>query len=72
LCQSLHEIAKHCVRENPNMCILFKQDDKTLKYFKETHISGYMDFIEFKQFCDGAWSKKHGFVIVNLWKNVIV
>ncbi|HLX54534.1 MAG TPA: ATPase/DNA packaging protein [Aquella sp.] len=54
LCQSLHKIAKHCVRENANIFILFKQDDKTLKYFHETHISGDMDFKEFKLFCDGA------------------
>jgi len=66
LCQSLYKIAKHCVRENANMFILFKQDDKTLKYFHETHISGGMDFIEFKQFCDGAWSKKHGFIVINI------
>jgi hypothetical protein len=67
LCQSLHKIAKHCIRENANMFILFRQDDKTLKYFHETHISGDMDFVEFKQFCDGAWSKKHGFVVINIW-----
>jgi len=54
LCQSLHKIAKHCMRENANMFILFKQDDKTLKYFHETHISGDMDFIKFNQLCDGV------------------
>jgi hypothetical protein len=67
LCQSLHKIAKHCIRENANIFILFRQDDKTLKYFHETHISGDMDFTEFKQFCDGAWSNKHGFVVINIW-----
>ena len=67
LCQSLHKIAKHCIRENANMFILFKQDDKTLKYFHETHISGDMDFMEFKKFCDSSWSKKHGFVVINIW-----
>jgi Poxvirus A32 protein len=67
LCQSLHKIAKHCIRENANMFILFRQDDKTLKYFHETHISGDMDFVEFKNFCDGAWSKKHGFIVINIW-----
>ena len=67
LCQSLHKIAKHCVRQNANIFILFHQDDKTLKYFHETHISGDMDFKDFKEFCDKAWSKKHGFVVINLW-----
>lgn len=66
LCQSLHKIAKHCIRENANIFILFRQDDKTLKYFHETHISGDMDFKEFKDFCDGAWRKKHGFIVINI------
>ena len=64
LCQSLHKIAKHCIRENANVFILFHQDDKTLKYFHDTHISGDMDFKEFKAFCDEAWNKKHGFVVI--------
>jgi guanylate kinase len=67
LCQSLHKIAKHCIRDNANVFILFRQDDKTLKYFHETHISGDMDFAEFKQFCDCTWMKKHGFVVINIW-----
>jgi len=67
LCQSLHKIAKHCIRDNANMFILFRQDDKTLKYFHETHISGDMPFIEFKEFCDVAWRKRHGFVVINIW-----
>jgi hypothetical protein len=68
LCQSLHKIAKHCIRENANIFILFRQDDKTLKYFHESHISGDMNFVEFKEFCDGAWSKKHGFMVINIWE----
>lgn len=69
LCQSLHKIQKHCIRENANVFVLFRQDDKTLKYFYETYISGDMDFKEFKEkFCDEAWSKKHGFVVINLWE----
>src|SRR5271165_4322983 len=67
LCQSLHKISKHCIRENANMFILSKQDDKTLKYFHETHISGDMHFDEFKLFCQKAWDKKHGFVVINMW-----
>ena len=67
LCQSLHKIKKHCIRENANTFILFRQDDKTLKYFHESHISGDMDLKEFKSFCYEAWNKKHGFAVINLW-----
>lgn len=68
LCQSLHKIAKHCIRQNANTFILFKQDDKTLKYFWETHCSGDLNFKEFKSFCDDAWTQKHGFAVINLWE----
>ena len=69
LVQSLHKIAKHCIRENANIFILFQQDDKTLRYFHETHISGDMPWDEFKRFCDSSWRRKHGFVVINLFED---
>ena len=54
LCQSLNKIAKHCIKDNANIFIFVKQNDKTLKYFYESHISGDMDLKEFKSFCDEA------------------
>ena len=69
LVQSPHKITKYCIIENANIFILFKQDNKTLKYFHETHISGDIDFEELKLFCDNAWMEKHGFVVFNLWDN---
>jgi hypothetical protein len=67
LCQSLYKIAKHCIRDNANIFILFHQDKKMLRHFHDTHVSGDMDFKEFKQFCDEAWNKKFGFVVINIW-----
>jgi len=68
LCQSLHKVAKHCIRDNANVFVLFHQDDMVLKRFHETHISGDMDFKEFKEFCDSAWSDRYGFAVINLWE----
>ena len=67
LCQSYYKIAKHCIRDNANTFILFRQDDKTMKYFYDTHISGDMDFKEFKKFYDNSWIKQYGFIVINLW-----
>ena len=69
LCQSLLKIAKHCIRDNANSFILFDQDDKTMKYFHETHISGDKNFLEFKKFYDAVWSNKHGFIVINKWED---
>jgi hypothetical protein len=47
---------------------LFEQDDKTLKYFHETHISRDMDYTEFKTLCENAWKEQYGFIVINLWE----
>jgi len=70
LCQSIHAISKHCISQNANMFILLNQDEKTLKYFHETHRHGDMDFKEFMLFCEHAWEQKHGFVVINIWDDV--
>jgi len=70
LCQSLYKIGKHCIRDNANVFILFHQDDITLIRFHKTHVSGDMNFKEFKSFCDSAWSQKHGFAVINIWEDV--
>ena len=49
------------------MNILFSQDVKTLKKVLEDNCSGDMDFKEFKSFCDGAWMKRYGFVVIYIW-----
>ena len=33
LCQSLHKLAKHCIRDNANVFILFHQDEKNFEIF---------------------------------------
>ena len=68
LCQSIHQLKKHGIRQNANIFILFHQDDKTLKYFYETHISADMPLEEFKSICRTAWSKNHGYIVINLWE----
>ena len=68
LCQSLHQLKKHGIRQNANIFILFHQDKKTVKYFYETHISGDMSLEEFEKLCDKAWSKKHGYIVINIWE----
>ena len=67
LCQSLNHIKKHCIRENANIFILFRLNEKTLKSFYESHASSDMKYEEFKDFCEKAWQKDHGYVVINLW-----
>ena len=68
LCQSIHHLKKHGIRQNANIFILFHQDKKTLKYFYDTHICGDMPFEEFEKICKDAWKKKHSYIVINLWE----
>ena len=69
LCQSLFKIAKHCIRDNANIFILFHQKNNTLESFHNDTTKEDMDFEEFKSFCKECWSKKHGFAVINLWED---
>lgn len=67
LCQSLNAVKKHGIRENVNVFIMFRLNEKTLKSFYESHVSSDMAFDEFKTFCENSWKNKHGYVVINLW-----
>lgn len=64
--QSVHMTKKHGIRQNANVFILFAQDEKTLKYFYETYCSADMPFEEFKKFCEDAWLKNYGYIVINV------
>jgi len=66
LVQSFYKIPKHDIRENATLFILFNGIcNKTLKSFHEEKVINDMNFDEFQSFCEAAWSKKHGFVMIN-------
>ena len=69
LCQSLFKISKHCIRENANIFILFRQDDDTMKSFHRKHVSGDMSFEEFKDFYEKVWIENYNFIVINDWSD---
>ena len=71
LCQSLNKIAKHCIKDNANIFILFRQNHiNPLESFHECHISGDTPFKEFHKLCICAWKKEYGFLVINLWGKI--
>lgn len=69
LCQSLNQLKLHSIRQNANIFILFSQDKYTTKSFYDKHVSSDMKLEEFNNFCDKAWIRKHGYVVINIWES---
>ena len=65
LSQSFYKVAKHCIRENVNLYIIFRQSNKNLESFFKDQVFPDMNFKEFSEFCNKAWSKKHGYIMIN-------
>lgn len=64
--QSYSRVPKHLVRDNLNLLILFKQDERNLRNIYSDHISSDMSFENFKKLCNECWnSNKYGFVTID-------
>lgn len=65
LCQTYAKIPKHLIRDNINMCVLFKQDELNLKHVYDDHVTTDMSYQTFKDICSQCWSDKYGFLVIN-------
>ena len=66
LCQSYAATPKHLVRDNVNLLILFRQDEKNLKHVYEDHVNSDMEFEKFKNKCFECWAEgKHSFIVID-------
>ena len=71
LAQNYFELPRRTIRENANFICLFKQDSKNVNHIYNDHVSNDMSKDEFKKFCNEAWSKKHGFVVIDLSSDLL-
>ncbi|DAC81558.1 TPA_asm: FtsK [Hydra adintovirus] len=71
LAQNYFELPRRTIRENANFICLFKQDSKNVNHIYNDHVSNDMKLDEFKKFCNEAWSKKHGFVVIDLSSDLL-
>lgn len=62
LAQIYSKIPKQLIRDNAKFLIIFKQDDKNLKYIYDDQLfiscSTDMDFSEFKKMCCSCWEPR--------------
>lgn len=64
LSQTYAKIPKHLIRDNINMCVLFKQDDLNLRHVYDEHVTTDMSFQTFKDICSKCWDNKYGFIVI--------
>ena len=65
LCQTYTRIPKHLIRDNANLLVLLKQDERNLKHVYEDHVGTDMTFQEFKNVCTICWKAKYGFLVID-------
>lgn len=67
LSQSYAHIPKHLIRDNANLLVLFKQDERNLKHvFNDFGISCDMTFNAFKSMCSKYWLESYGFIVIDI------
>lgn len=63
--QTYSKIPKQLIRDNANMLVIFKQDEKNLKHIYYDSVNMDMTFEKFKDICGKAWAEKYGFVVID-------
>lgn len=65
LSQTYSKIPKQLLRDNANLLIIFKQDDRNLKHIYNEHVNTDMEWVEFKHLCSIIWQDRFGFLLIN-------
>jgi hypothetical protein len=63
--QTYSKIPKQLIRDNVNVLIVFKQDEKNLKHIYNDHVGADMTFEKFRDVCGKAWKEKYGFLVID-------
>lgn len=65
LSQSYAKIPKHLIRDNTNLIVLYKQDEKNLHHVFDDHVSTDMDYKQFIKICRLCWKEKYDFLLID-------
>lgn len=66
LSQTYSRVPKQLIRDNANMLVLFRQDERNMRHVYNEHVNSDMTFQEFKTMCGKCWkSHPHGFLVID-------
>lgn len=63
--QTYSKIPKQLVRDNANLIVLFKQDERNMRHVYEEHVNTDMTWIEFREMCSKIWNIPFNYVVIN-------
>jgi hypothetical protein len=66
LSQNFTILPLYTIRSNSNFMIFFKSSPFVVEQLFRNFASVDMNLKEFKEFCKLAWSRKHGFIVIDL------
>lgn len=61
LSQTYSKIPKQLIRDNVNLIIIFRQDEKNLKHIYNEHVNTDMEWLKFKKLCSMIWQDRFDF-----------
>ena len=65
LSQTYTKIAKHLIRDNANVIVLYRQDEINLRHVFAEHVDPDMKFTEFKDMCSKCWNgNKYNCIVI--------
>ena len=63
--QAFFRVPKAAVRDNSNLLILFKLNDRDVSEIHRQVASSDMDLETFRKLCKKVWSEKYKFLVIN-------
>ena len=65
LCQTYSRIPKQLIRDNANVLVLFKMDERNLRHVYDDQVNTDMTLNEFKEMCATCWNNgEYGFLVI--------
>lgn len=65
LCQTYSTIPKQLVRDNANLIVVFRQDERNLRHIYRDHVSPDVTFERFRIMVSESWGKPHSFLVID-------
>jgi GTPase SAR1 family protein len=69
LSQNYTKLPLHTIRSNSYFMIFFKSLPRVVEQLHRDFAEVDMSIKQFKEFCNNAWTKKHGFIVIDLCRD---